>query len=273
METTVRTQWHPLLQDPTGIRSSKPRQSGKTMMMDKGLGLRAFEDILEISSAYIDMIKLGFGTSPLYPVQLLSRKLELARQSGVMIYPGGTFLEIAVAKRELDAYFDIVQRIGFSGIEVSDGVIEMNRPLRNTLIKRGRELGLRVVTEYGKKAWGSAIEVDALLDTVHQDIEHGAELVIVEARESGKGVGLFDERGECRGDTLTEIADRLHNPFRLMWEAPLKSQQVRLVQTLGPEVNLGNIGSDEVFSLECLRRGLRGDTFCHTEPHVQHRLD
>ncbi len=273
METTVRTKWHPLLQDPTGGRLSKPRQAGRTMMMDKGLGLRAFEDLLETSGTYVDMIKLGFGTSPLYPPKLLSRKIELARQADVMIYPGGTFLEVAIAQQELTSFFETVLRMGFNGIEVSDGVIEMSRALRNTLIKRGRELGLQVVTEYGKKAYGSMIEVEELLDTIHQDIEHGAELVIVEARESGRGVGLFDERGDCYLDTLLTISSRLHNPHRLMWEAPLKDQQVQLIQAIGPEVNLGNIGSDEILSLECLRRGLRGDTFCHTRPHVQHTLD
>jgi phosphosulfolactate synthase len=264
METTVQTDWRPSLLDPSGIRLNKPRQSGRTMIMDKGIGLNAFEDMLETSAPYIDLIKFGFGTSPLYPLKLLERKIELARAHDLIVYPGGTFLEVAVAKQELPAFFEMIRRVGFSGLEVSDGTIDMSRSLRNDLIERGREMGLFVVTEYGKKAHGSTIEIDSLFNTIHQDIEYGAEIIIVEARESGCGVGLFDDRGDCREDTLTDIIERLHNLDRIMWEAPLKHQQVQLLNVLGSSVNLGNISSDEILSLECLRRGLRADTFYHS---------
>nr|WP_313780229.1 phosphosulfolactate synthase [Paenibacillus larvae] len=60
--------------DPTGRRENKPRQRGRTMIIDKGLGLRAFEDLLETAGEYIDMIKLGFGTAALYPREVLQKK-------------------------------------------------------------------------------------------------------------------------------------------------------------------------------------------------------
>ncbi len=261
MEYTARAGWQSLLQDPSGQRYNKPRSVGRTMVIDKGMGIRAFEDFLSISAPYVDMIKLGFGTSPLYPISLLQRKIELAKDYQVIIYPGGTFLEVAVQHGEIDAFFDMITMLGFTGIEVSDGTIQLDRMQRNQLIERGRAMGLTVLTEYGKKLFGSKIDIEGLLSTIHQDVEFGAELVIVEGRDSGKGVGLYDEHGECEKEILDEIRQRLRKPDMLMWEAPLKNQQVQLLKTLGLQVNFGNIAPEEVYSLECLRRGLRSDTF------------
>ncbi len=43
-------------------RSKKPRESGLTHVLDKGLGLRQIEDLLASSSDYVDIVKLGWGT-------------------------------------------------------------------------------------------------------------------------------------------------------------------------------------------------------------------
>jgi len=266
MDTTVRTEWHPALRDPTGRREGKPRTRGRTMVIDKGIGPAAFDDLLETGAPYIDLIKIGFGTSPLYPAGLLRKKIELARSRGIAIYPGGTFLEAAVRLGEVDAFFDMVLALGFNGIEVSDGTIDMPRDLRDRLIGRGKELGLFVVTEYGKKAAGAAIDVDRFLSAFCLDLEHGADLVILEARESGRGVGLFDEQGKPKDDVLAEMLRQLDSVERLMWEAPLKNQQVHLLKAVGPDANLGNIQAEDVLSLECLRRGLRSDTFLSFVP-------
>lgn len=261
MEHTAQAEWQPQLKDPSGQRADKPRTTGMTMVIDKGIGLRAFEDLLQSSAPYIDMIKLGFGTPALYPLPVLKRKIDLAKAYGITLYPGGTFLEVAVRKGEVAAFFDMVQSLGFTGIEVSDGTIELSRDMRNLLIERGKDAQLKVMTEYGKKTWGSRIEIEELLSTIHLDMEFGADLVIVEGRESGKGVGLYDEKGACRDETLREVLRRLKHPDMLMWEAPLRHQQVHLLKTLGMNANLGNINVEDVFSLECLRRGLRSDTF------------
>lgn len=261
MEYTARAEWQPLLLDPTGRRERKPRQSGKTMVIDKGIGMGAFADMLETGAPYIDMIKIGFGTSPLYPLPLLRKKIELAKAHDVLIYPGGTFLEVAVRQGETDAFFDMAQEVGFNAIEVSDGTIDLTRDMRNRLIERGREAGFAVVTEYGKKAEGSRLEVAEFVRTFFQDLEFGADMVIVEGRESGRGVGLYDEEGNMEDAAFAEMLERLDNVDRVMWEAPLKHQQVHLIKAVGPGVNLGNIPMEDILALECLRRGLRSDTF------------
>ncbi|MGG1515267.1 phosphosulfolactate synthase [Paenibacillus oryzisoli] len=259
MEVTSQLQWNPVLADPTGAREAKPRTLGKTMVMDKGLGLIAFQDLLHTSGEHIDMIKLGFGTSPLYPQAVLKSKINLAKEHGICIYPGGTFLEVAVRQEAVDSYFDTIMALGFNGVEVSDGTIQMERRLRNELIGKGIAEGLTVVTEYGKKGWGSTIELNELIETVLIDRELGASLVTIEARESGRGVGIFDEEGNCKDEELQQVLDAIPNRI-LLWEAPMKNQQVHLISMLGPGIHLGNIAPEEVIALEALRRGLRSDT-------------
>jgi phosphosulfolactate synthase len=149
--------------------------------------------------------------------------------------------------------------LGFNGVEISDGTIEMERKLRNELIARGLEEGFEVITEYGKKGWGSSIELEELIETVLIDTELGAKLVTIEARESGMGVGIFDNNGKCKDDELQLVLSAIPGQ-QLLWEAPLKSQQVHLISMLGPDIHLGNISPDELMALEALRRGLRSDT-------------
>jgi phosphosulfolactate synthase len=265
MDVTSYLDWSPALLDPTGRRELKPRISGKTMVIDKGLGLQAFEDLLQMSGSFIDMIKIGFGTSVLYPPKLLQRKISLAKAHHIRVLPGGTFLEVAIVQGVLDRFFDTVVTYGFDAIEVSDGTIDIQRDQRTELILRGIDSGLEVFTEYGKKCWGSTIETDALIETIYRDTEVGASLVTVEGRESGVGVGIYDENGDCRVDDLAIVLDRLTDRNILMWEAPNKSQQVQLIKLLGTEVNLGNISPYDVYALEALRRGLRSDTFVFDE--------
>jgi phosphosulfolactate synthase len=231
------------------------------MVIDKGLGIRAFEDLLDASGEHIDLIKLGFGTSPLYPLRVLSRKIELAREHGVDIMPGGTFLEVAVQQNQIRHYLDSVVRLGFTAMEVSDGTIELDRGLRSDLIREGVNRGLTVVTEYGKKCAGSRIDVEQLVETIQIDASCGAALITVEGRESGIGVGIYNDRGQAEETEIAEVVRQVQRPDLLLWETPRKSQQVQFLQLLGPDVNLGNIAPEDVMSLEALRRGLRSDTF------------
>ncbi|QYR20014.1 phosphosulfolactate synthase [Paenibacillus sp. sptzw28] len=272
MTTFPRTTWPVSLQDPSGRRglsggsaqeqgAIKAAGRGQTMVIDKGLGRHAFSDLIETSGSYIDCIKFGFGTAPLYPTELLLSKIELAKRHGIVVMPGGTLLETAVQQGVVPAFFETVCRLGFDGIEVSDGTIDLPRNLRTELIKEGTRRGLRVVTEYGKKLSGSIVDADELVSTADADWYAGAELVTVEARESGVGVGLFDEKGDCREDVLETVCRSIGDVSGIMWEAPLKHQQVLLLQTFGPGVHLGNIPPYEALALETMRRGLRSDTF------------
>lgn len=265
MEAVTLQGWPTELADPSGQRTAKPRLKGKTMIIDKGIGLYRFEDLLVTSADHIDMIKIGFGTSPLYPPQVLRKKIELARAFDVDIYPGGTFLEVALTQGSLDSFFSMIGTLGFNAVEISDGTIEIDRQTRNELLERAVQQQLKVYTEYGKKSRGFEISLDELVETVEEDLSLGAELVTIEGRESGEGVGIYNDSGECRDDYIEQVVSRLPFVDMLLWEAPQTSQQVHLLKKLGSDINLGNIAPDEVLSLEALRRGLRSDTL---EPGV-----
>ncbi|WP_276351968.1 phosphosulfolactate synthase [Cohnella caldifontis] len=267
MEITANLMWPLALSDPSGRRSAKPRSQGVTMVIDKGLGRFAFEDLVAVAGAYIDIVKFGFGTSPLYPLEVLKNKIDAAKRFQITVIPGGTLLETAVARDVVPAFFRQVLALGFDGIEVSDGTIQLPRDRRDELIRDACALGLRVFTEYGKKAFGSRIDALEFARTAERDFLAGAELVTVEARESGVGVGLFDEQGSCRENDLREMLQVVPSPERILWEAPQKEQQVSLIKTIGPEVNLGNIPVQDVLALETMRRGLRSDTFELNQPY------
>jgi phosphosulfolactate synthase len=261
MDTKIGAAWPAVLTDPSERRSAKPRTSGLTMIIDKGMGAAAFADLLALAGDYIDLVKFGFGTAPLHPLPVLREKIAAARSHGIATFPGGTLLEAAVRHRAEKGFFDMAQELGFDAVEVSDGTIELERQTRDRLIRQAGLLGLRVFTEYGKKTPGSRIDPDDLIRTFEEDCNCGAELVTVEARESGVGVGLFDEKGDCREEELDELLRRLPDPGRVLWEAPHKNQQVALLIRAGTEVNLGNVPPSEAMALETMRRGLRSDTF------------
>jgi phosphosulfolactate synthase len=259
-ETTSPIKWHPLLSDPSRKRTDKPRTLGKTMVIDKGLGIHALEDLLQTAGPYVDMLKIGFGTSPLYEPNVLKRKIAMAQEQQIVVYPGGTFLEVAIQQGTVDDFFKMIKLMGFDGVEISDGTIDLERGYRSQLITRVRQAGLTAITEYGKKCWGSSIEIEELIETVTIDTQLGASLVTIEGRESGKGVGIFDEKGACKDRDILRMIERVPNSHLLLWEAPHKEQQVHLLNLLGNDIHLGNIAPQELISLEALRRGLRSDT-------------
>lgn len=230
------------------------------MLIDKGLGLSQTGDLLELAAEYVDYIKLGFGTAALYPTPLLRAKIGLIRSYGIDVYPGGTFLEVAITQGALNGYLDRAKSIGFTCIEVSDGTITLSPTERWRAIQAARDLGLVVITEVGKKDGEIELEPAEAIRQIEADLAAGAARVIVEGRESGKGVGVYDQDGKLKADYPEQIMAGVADATKIMWEAPLKSQQEELIARFGSDVSLGNIAPSDVLAVESLRRGLRGDT-------------
>jgi len=252
--------WEGVIQMPVPGRSRKPRMSGLTMVIDKNVGPRQLDDLLEIASDYIDVIKLTFGTSAFYDGKLLRKKNETITERGIEVMPGGTFLEVAVWQGVIDEYLDRAKKLGFSAIEVSDGTIDIGLRTRADVIKRSIDRGFKVITEVGKKDPHDVLPISLTHRLIREDVENGAFKVIIEAREAGKGVGIFDQDGRTRVDEMENIIAGVPDPSVLIWEAPLKNQQQDLILRFGPNVNLGNIPPEEILALEALRQGVRGDT-------------
>ncbi|MBX5466256.1 MAG: phosphosulfolactate synthase [Firmicutes bacterium] len=234
------------------------------MVIDKGIGLGTTRDLLELASDYIDHVKLTFGTSALYPKRLLRQKIDLVKSYGVHIFPGGTFLELAMLQGRLVEYLEYARDLGFTGIEVSDGTIPIDPHTRAETIRLARAYGFEfVVSEVGKKDPRDTVPGIKLWEQVARDLEVGSDLVIVEGRESGEGVVIYDEQGNILEEELEEMARHLEDPSRVLWEAPKKRQQTDLILRFGVNVNLGNVQPEDVLALEALRVGLRGDTLRH----------
>ncbi|PRX29445.1 phosphosulfolactate synthase [Orenia metallireducens] len=264
MDKNFNNGWNLDIEFPLVGREEKPRRNGLTMVLDKGLGLYESEDLLEIASEYIDFLKLSFGTSALYPKDLLKKKIELVKDYGVEIYPGGTFLEVAIIQNKWEEYLYKAKELGFNAIEVSDGTIDLPFDLRSSIIKKARKLEFTVFAEIGKKDKDEEFEVSQMIKQLKMDIADGADKVIVEARESGKGVSIYNESGEADEFKLQRLLLDSPHPTDIIWEAPLKKQQVYFINVLGNNVNLGNIDTRDILALESLRTGLRGDTFKKT---------
>jgi len=252
--------WDGVITMPLSGRSVKPRTTGITMVIDKGLGLARLQDLLDTAGDYIDIIKLTFGTSAFYDKDYLRRKNELITSAGIEVMPGGTFLEVAFWQKNLAAYFQRAQELGFTAIEISDGTIDISLPQRREIIKQALDKGFKVITEVGKKDPRQALPISLTHELINSDAECGAFKVIIEAREAGKGVGIYDSEGQIKEEEIDNIVAGVNDPEILLWEAPLKNQQQALIIRWGVNVNLGNIPPDEVLALEALRQGLRGDT-------------
>lgn len=230
------------------------------MIIDKGLGLAATQDLLESAADAIDFIKLTFGTSAFLDIDYLIEKVEMVKDYDIWICPGGTFLEVSVWQGTYPKYLKRCKEIGFNAIEVSDGTIEIDMQTRADCIKRAVDMGFMVVSEVGKKDPDEKVATAKLHEEIAADLRNGAFKVIVEAREAGKGVGIYDKDGKPKDDEVEAIIRGVEDITKLEWEAPIKNQQQFLIMRFGPNVNLGNIPPEDILALEALRNGLRGDT-------------
>jgi phosphosulfolactate synthase len=237
-------------------RSTKPRESGLTMVMDKGLSCREAEDFLEVAADKTDILKLGFGTSAVTPT--LQRKIDIYREANIPIYFGGTLFEAYVIRGQFEDYKRLLDKFKMTHAEVSDGSIEISEEEKCGYI-RSLAKDFTVLSEVGSKDAEKIIPPYKWIAMMKAEIEAGAWKVIAEARESGT-VGIFRNTGEVRSGLIEEILQ--HIPLdTILWEAPIKTQQVWFMKLYGHNVNLGNIAPNEVIPLETLRLGLRGDTF------------
>jgi phosphosulfolactate synthase len=229
------------------------KHHGLTHVLDKGLGPRAWEDVLEVSGEHISIVKLGWGTAAV--TANLERKLEVLREKPVVI--GGTYFEVVYAKDRLDEYKQWLKRLGLQHVEISDGTVEIPRERKLELIADFAR-DFTVLSEVGSKDSSVEYTADQWVQWLQEELEAGAWKVITEARESGTA-GIFDSAGGMRTDLIGEIALTV-GPANVIFEAPTKAAQVWFIKQFGVSVNLGNIPPDEVIPLTTLRYGLRGDT-------------
>jgi phosphosulfolactate synthase len=258
----LNADWNSLIESRRQ-KSSKPRVNGMTMILEKSIGESSIKDLAESSGSYIDFIKFSFGTPLLIPASRLKKITAFLRKQKIESFVGGSSFEISYSKKRYSQFLENLGNIGFCWIEISDGMIELSPKQRKLAIQTAKESGFKVITEVGKKDPSIVLKSEEIVEQIKEDFENGAELVIIEARESGRGVGIFDTNGTPKEKIFETIIGGLDviQLESLIWEAPLKDQQVFLIKKLGNHVNLGNIQPGDALGLEALRRGWRWDTF------------
>jgi phosphosulfolactate synthase len=237
-------------------RIAKPRKSGITMVMDKGLSIEEAKNFLSISHPHVDIVKLGFGTSFVTPG--LRQKIEVYNSYNIPVYFGGTLFEAFLIRNLFDEYIEVCKDYGISYIEVSDGSINIPHAEKCGYIEKLTKHAT-VLSEVGSKDAEHIIPPYKWIELMRAELNAGSTYVIAEAREAGN-VGIYRGSGEVREGLVQEILTQIPQE-KILWEAPQKSQQLYFIELVGCNVNLGNIAPAEVIPLETMRIGLRGDTF------------
>jgi phosphosulfolactate synthase len=243
-------------------RIRRPRTIGVTMVIDSGLGTSALRDLLALAGEHIDHWKFGFGTSALMPFAILEEKLALLHRLDILTYPGGTLLEAAIVQEHCRVFMKRAKDLGFGAVEISEGTIDLPGDRRRRIIDCAREAGLIAITEVGRKDPKRQPTAAELAEQALKDLAWGASWVVIEGRECGQGIGIYDREGEILNRVLDEIVTLAGDAApRLIWEAPLRHQQAYLICRFGANVSLGNIQPQDCLALEALRCGLRFETF------------
>ncbi len=237
-------------------RPEKPRNSGLTMVMDKGLSIREAEDFMSVGHEYTDFVKLGFGTSLITPG--FKKKIRIYKEAGVRPYFGGTLFEAFIVRDMFNQFVEFLDENEVELVEVSDGSYDIEHNRKLDYISRLAERGT-VLSEVGSKKKDVVYSPEEWVAMMKAELKAGSQKVIAEARESGT-TGIYNEDGSINNEIIKAISEhvKLEN---VLWEAPLKSQQAWFIKHFGANVNLGNIAPNEIIPLESLRLGLRGDTF------------
>ena len=236
-------------------RPGKPRQEGLTHVIDKGLNLRDIEGMFDTGGQFVDIVKLGWGTS--YITNNLEKKIALYRHFETPVVCGGTLFEVVFARGRIDEFKAWLVEHRFSHVEISDGTLAIPRDRKLELIADFAR-DFTVLSEVGSKDSDVVFAPYQWVEWIKEELEAGAWKVITEGREGGTA-GIYRPTGEMRTGLVDEIVHEI--PVSdLIFEAPQKAAQAWFVKQFGPNVNLGNIPPEEVIPLETLRLGLRGDT-------------
>lgn len=248
-------------------RPAKPRTEGLTMMMDKGLSLKEAEEFIESSGEFTDFVKFGFGTSVI--TNKLEEKVKLYKSANIRPYFGGTLFEAFVIRNMFDDYQRFIDKFDLDLAEVSDGTMIIEHDDKLDYIRKLTD-SVTVLSEVGSKIKGVHIEPNDWVNMMKAELEAGSFKVIAESRESGT-IGIYNSDGSVNENLINTITTQLNNSD-IIWEAPNGKQQVWFVKLFGANVNLGNIAPNIVVPLECLRLGLRGDTFFDSLPNEMQDL-
>ena len=238
--------------------AAKPRTSGLTMVIDNGVPLGQFTDLIELGAEYIDYVKFGWGTSIV--TNCLREKIAVLEANDIGFYFGGTLFEKFVLQGRFEDYRGFCEQHGARHVEVSNGTIDMSNAEKAGYVHK-LAADFTVVSEVGFKDPGRSelLPPSEWIACISEDLDAGAALVTLEARESGKS-GICRADGALRYGLVEDVLNAGIPERCLLFEAPTSALQTHLITRIGPDVNLGNVPAQGVIGTETLRLGLRADT-------------
>jgi len=244
-----------------------PEETGIVMVIEKEFGPEGARDWASLTAGIVDIVKCTFGTGALYDENILKQKTDAYKEAGIRPMIGGTLTEVAIlnaggySRGHLQEYLTYAKSMGFTHLEFSDGTIYVPDDKRGDIIQMCIDAGFTVISEVGKKdpKKDSLITTERRIELMKKDLENGSQLVIIEAREGGKGIGVMGKDGQVDFTELDILIDSI-GLEKTMIEAPDKSQQQAIYMRYGPKANIGNVQPRDVLSVGALRGGLRGDT-------------
>jgi phosphosulfolactate synthase len=241
-----------------------------TSPFDPGYDAVTLSGHLEQSHHLMSILKVSMACWMIADENVTRQKIAIAKKYRVPTTTGGGPFEVAYVQGKLPQYLDLVVDFGFTRIECGEGFTDISLNAQE-IVKMANDRGLEVQFELGKKHAGAFTQdvVEALISQGKRWLEAGAVQLVVEARESAKGVGLFDDEGNLN----VGFADRFANAFGhgvVMFEAPNKPSQFALLDHFGSEVHLCNVRLEELLRVEIYRRGLHSDAFNkeNLRPHL-----
>ncbi len=242
------------------LREHKPRKTGLTNLVDNGMSMNQIEDILCSASSFIDIVKLGWA-SP-YIFKPLEGKIKLLKKYNIDVCFGGMMFEILFFKNKYKEYAHWLNDLGVNMVEISNGSLPISERDKQKMVEFFALNGFTVLSEVGSKDINAQSSGEEWAKSVKSDFESGAWKVILEGRADASA-GIYREDGSLKDDIIQSVLEAGVGIEDIILEAPHKRQMTLFIERFGTNVNLGNIPPNEVYNLETLRLGLRGDTVRH----------
>lgn len=244
-------------------RPDKPRAIGQTWVSLFGEGPRAVEDLLAMAGPFIDRAKLAYGSSLLADRATLTGMIGALGKAGIDVYPGGSLTEMALRARRYPELLAWAREVGFTAIEVCDGVIELPTPERRRAIEQAAAAGFRVTTvvqEVVRKPLAEVVPLRERIERVKEDLSAGATHCHIVFQAMMRGETPSDVVGPIKREQVKALVEAV-GPARLVWEATRLEDQLYYLRSVGPEANLGHVPPPTVVMLEAQRRGLGYESF------------
>jgi len=233
------------------IDAKKPRKEGLTCTIDKFQGIDT--ENMRVIAPFIDLVKVYGALPMLVSDEALKRKIKFYHDLGIRVSTGSTITEFAIAESSLERFAKEAKEADFDVVEIGESSIDLSMAQKKKVTEAIEAAGLEFQWKVGKKDPRHQLDLDDTLHKVDEAVKLGSKKVVIEANE-GYNVGIYDEKGMVKWSFVGAMTNEFP-PSTFIFEAPLESQQSALMAEFGQRVNLAEVQTDAIASVESQRRG------------------